>query len=131
MKRKNVWTMQAIDCYNRGCICRGCDIYENYNFVCNMKIVVLDLVREFGVPRKRDILSLGDKAVINAILEGNETIMDIAFFLNKNKTSTLGALCTLYKKARKFYGASFNKKTKHGEIFPQFIEFVKRGGFNE
>ena len=47
------WTPAAIDCYLRGCRCKGC-FYENYfsKDKCQMKYTVLELVRQLGVPNK-------------------------------------------------------------------------------
>lgn len=47
------WTPAAIDCYKRGCRCKGC-FYENYftKSKCQMKSTVLELVRQLGVPNK-------------------------------------------------------------------------------
>lgn len=48
------WTLSAIDCYKRGCICEGCFIYEKYSkpgkWNCYMKSAVIELVRKFGKP---------------------------------------------------------------------------------
>ena len=51
------WTIDAVMCHDRGCICTGC-IYQDFfskdrNFPtqkCNMKASVLELVRKFGKP---------------------------------------------------------------------------------
>lgn len=48
------WTTSAIDCYKRGCVCKGCPIYERYfktkyqGF--GMKIAVIESVRKLGLP---------------------------------------------------------------------------------
>lgn len=48
------WNETAKDCYMRGCICKGCPIYELYfkNSIkkCQMKGAVVELVRKFGIP---------------------------------------------------------------------------------
>lgn len=48
------WTQSAIDCYQRGCICEGCPIYElifkNRGYKCQMKAAVIESVRIFGAP---------------------------------------------------------------------------------
>lgn len=46
----NYWTPSAIDCYERGCICNGCPMYELIGKKCRMKSSVLELVRKFRVP---------------------------------------------------------------------------------
>lgn len=47
------WTPAAIDCYTRGCKCKGC-FYEDYftKSKCQMKYTVLELVKKLGVPKK-------------------------------------------------------------------------------
>jgi len=54
----NRWTDTAIDCYNRGCVCEGCRIYEEYfrgtKQKCQMKRAVLESVRLFGAPKRED-----------------------------------------------------------------------------
>jgi len=50
------WTKSAMDCYMRGCICKGCPIYEIYcksgGWIYRMKTAVLELVTKFGVPEE-------------------------------------------------------------------------------
>ena len=52
------WTATAIDCYNRGCICEGCPIYEEIfkgtGNKCRMKQTVIESVRLFGAPKRED-----------------------------------------------------------------------------
>lgn len=43
------WTQGAIDCYQRGCNCQGCDL-PHPEGGCNMKSAVLDLVKKYGSP---------------------------------------------------------------------------------
>lgn len=43
------WTISAIECYQRGCICKGCE-YENLDSGCQMKHTVVELVRRLGLP---------------------------------------------------------------------------------
>lgn len=45
------WTPATIECYKRGCSCKGCD-YENIleSTYCHGKSVVLELVRVLGIP---------------------------------------------------------------------------------
>jgi hypothetical protein len=51
------WTQQAIDCFNRGCVCAGCPVYEYYfketGRKCRMKAAVIESVRLFGAPPNR------------------------------------------------------------------------------
>ena len=52
------WTNQAIDCYNRGCVCKGCPVYELYfknsGRKCKMKAAVIESVRLFGIPKEEE-----------------------------------------------------------------------------
>lgn len=49
------WTIDAMDCYKRGCVCEGC-FYDDFfrdggaRHKCQMKAAVLELVRVIGVP---------------------------------------------------------------------------------
>lgn len=80
------WTESAIDCYNRGCICKGCSV----KFVidkCEMKKKVLQIVKVLGKPPKYeyliDNLRNAENDVVNAILDGCTTKQEIADYLNK------------------------------------------------
>ena len=48
------WTPTAIDCYLLGCDCLKCNLYKIYFYnqtqKCQMKNVVIELVRRFGKP---------------------------------------------------------------------------------
>jgi hypothetical protein len=44
------WTQSAIECYNRGCVCKGCIYKEIMDTPCRMKSAVIELVRKFGIP---------------------------------------------------------------------------------
>ena len=47
------WTPTAIECYKRGCRCKGCfykEFFTNKDQKCQMKATVLELVRVFGKP---------------------------------------------------------------------------------
>lgn len=50
------WTIDAINCYKRGCICEGCPIREMVKSIgrCQMKAAVLELVKIHGIPTKRN-----------------------------------------------------------------------------
>lgn len=52
------WTIGAIKCYQRGCVCSGCFIHETYKQTlgrqCMMKKSVMMLVQKFGVPEDFD-----------------------------------------------------------------------------
>lgn len=47
------WTFTAIQCYKRGCNCKGCYISETYSSLsshCSMKYCVRKLIRKYGLP---------------------------------------------------------------------------------
>ena len=48
------WTTSAIQCYMRGCVCDGC-FYQNFfsdkNHKCQMKIAIMSLIRNNGLPK--------------------------------------------------------------------------------
>lgn len=47
------WTRSAIECYLRGCKCRGCQYEEFFRtsvYKCKMKEAVFCLVRKYGAP---------------------------------------------------------------------------------
>lgn len=47
------WTVSAIECFKRGCICNGCyydDFFKTSYHKCKMKGSVIELVRVFGIP---------------------------------------------------------------------------------
>jgi len=52
------WTQSSIYCYKIGCNCQKCDIYEIMETKCQMKRVVLELVKLYGPPKieRNDIL---------------------------------------------------------------------------
>lgn len=46
------WTEEALNCYKRDCICKGCEIKELYfkDRECFMKTAVVATVRKIGKP---------------------------------------------------------------------------------
>jgi len=49
------WTNLAVECYERGCICKDCyyqEFFKNSKNKCGMKATVLELVRVLGRPEK-------------------------------------------------------------------------------
>lgn len=48
------WTTDAINCYNRGCICIDCPILKMVKSLdkCQMKATVLELVKKYGKPKR-------------------------------------------------------------------------------
>lgn len=45
------WTPAAVQCYQRGCVCKGC-FYDEFFTAdkCKMKSSVMELVRKLGAP---------------------------------------------------------------------------------
>lgn len=46
----NRWTVSAMECYYRGCVCRGCIYKSIMDTPCRMKTAVIELVKKFGRP---------------------------------------------------------------------------------
>ena len=44
------WTKQAKECYELGCNCGICSVYSQLPGECNMKAVVLELIKQVGQP---------------------------------------------------------------------------------
>lgn len=49
------WTLTAIDCWQRGCVCEGCFYQQFFGEgqpyqKCQMKAAVVELVRVIGIP---------------------------------------------------------------------------------
>ena len=52
------WTLEAFECYKRGCNCEGCyykEFFKDTNQKCQMKASVLELIRILGIPQPGDI----------------------------------------------------------------------------
>ena len=47
------WTEQAVECYERGCICNEeCSCFRILGRKCNMKACVLESVKTLGTPKQ-------------------------------------------------------------------------------
>lgn len=60
------WTPSAVECYERGCKCKGCfydDFFKDAPFKCKMKQTVLWLVGEVGRPDE-----LIDRRAVNNVM---------------------------------------------------------------
>ncbi len=97
------WTQSAIDCYNRHCICSGCETGKIIGVKnCQMKKVVINLVRLQGTPPQKsyDDICPGatqvENEVINAILNGSRTVEEIADTMGKAKSTIITVLIGLY-----------------------------------
>ena len=120
------WTNSAVDCYNRGCNCRGCIIREVIGNECKMKMVVLSLVRQFGKPTKYagsilPCMTKAMKSTVDVILSGVTTKKEIAEKLNiaiPTAQQRIDALC----KAVQTQGYTFNNRI--GRL-PELIEILK------
>lgn len=49
------WTKTAVECYQIGCICKNCSLYEILGEHCMCKGAVLELVRTIGIPGEGNI----------------------------------------------------------------------------
>ena len=77
------WTESAVDCYERGCICRDCAVQEIIGNECKMKYAVMSLVRQFGKPKVEGgnflpFITPRLQKVVDAILAGANTKAEIA-----------------------------------------------------
>ena len=93
MKIYENWTTQAIDCYKRNCICKGC-ILNTLESKCEMKKTVIELVRLIGLPPERKLNGIKDaeKKVIEAIFDGCNTKSEIAEFCDFKEPKVQGIL---------------------------------------
>ncbi|MDD3238241.1 MAG: hypothetical protein PHV37_09120 [Candidatus Gastranaerophilales bacterium] len=49
------WTSAAVQCYQIGCICKNCDMYEIIGDKCSMKDSVVELVKKIGIPGEDNV----------------------------------------------------------------------------
>jgi hypothetical protein len=125
------WTQTAKECYDRGCVCKECPIKDLIETHCFMKTAVIELVRKFGKPPKKlsNLFTSYELSVLDSIKDGCNTFADIAERLNKSKTATEGIVHLLYKKARLKGWKPKEKGIVNKSLLPQFISFVRNGGF--
>lgn len=122
------WTRTAQECYERGCVCEGCLVYEQIGKDCRMKAAVLELVRKFGKPPKKNknMFSEYEKNVLEVIKDGCNTFKEIAQELGKSTSSVGGIVHLLYRKAR-LKGWKPNKKgIVNKSLLPQFVDWVRK-----
>ena len=122
-----IWTETAIYCYNRGCVCEGCNTFLILGCHCRMKQSVFELVRKFGAPpeEKESLFTKYELKILEAIKNGCDTVADIALNLNKSEGSVTGILHVLYKKAR---GMGWNPRKKGivtKSLMKQFVRWVR------
>lgn len=53
------WNKTTKECYERGCVCCGCDL-AGYGSKCQVKAAVLESVRLFGMPFERSKVVMGE-----------------------------------------------------------------------
>lgn len=125
------WTDLARECYERGCVCRGCIIKEQLESPCQMKRSVFELVRKFGAPPKiieKNGLTPTEQKIINAILNGADSFEKLAVLFNRKTSWAQNYIHVLYDKARE---RGWVGKRYSAGLFPEFIKWVRKGGFNE
>ena len=124
------WTEGAIACYKRGCNCSGCITREILETPCYMKAAVIELVRKLGAPPEEinpKELTKKEQQTIDAILDGCRNYKEIAEKMNVKESHAPHLVHTLYNKARQYYGFVFT--TKREKMLPEFIFWVRNGGF--
>ena len=125
-----VWTQTAKECYLRGCVCSGCPMREQLETNCYMKAAVIELVKKFGAPPEEinpKELTEREQKTIDAILDGCSNYKQIAERMNVKESLAPHLVHVLYDKARQYYGFVFT--TKREKMLPEFIFWVRNGGF--
>ena len=125
------WTRGAVECYERGCVCQGCLLYEQLGKKCQMKRSVFELVRKFGAPnaKKKQSFSDYEQNILDAILSGCNSFEEIGKRLNKKQSAIGGMVRRLYKKAIDIGWNPIRKGIVNKSLMPQFLKFVRSGGF--
>lgn len=118
------WTETAVDCYRRGCVCDGCNIFKIIGEKCNMKRTVLDLVKKFGAPNNNEkTLTKGEQKIIDAILAGADDYKSIEYKTKMTHYAVQATLSHLYQYA-KSEGFIFEDRKF---MLPEFIRWVREG----
>lgn len=120
------WTKAAIDCYNRGCVCRGCPM-SKLETGCRMKGSVIELVRKFGTPQDKfkkvheRILEEQEK-IIGLVKNGISTRKELAAKLNISLSELSSRMIRLYRKAEqegfKFLTLKY--------MFYEWVEYIRK-----
>lgn len=123
------WTASAVECYSRRCVCDGCITGQILkSATCRMKITVRDLVKRFGPPPKTLNLIPGatqhEENIIAAILEGAESLKQIAESVELTQETIKHRLCSLYRLVED-QGYQFKIPTSRDRL-AEFIEYVKK-----
>lgn len=48
------WSITAVFCYKRGCVCENCPVQKELETKCKMKSSVIELVRVLGIPKESE-----------------------------------------------------------------------------
>lgn len=120
----SAWTKSSIDCYKRGCNCRGCYIQEMLETPCLMKYAVMELVKKLGAPPDNELgLTPQEQKVIDAILAGASTKVEIAQKTGLTIEGTQACLSKMYELAENDGVVYKNLRYK----LPDFINWVREG----
>lgn len=120
------WTKTAIECYQRGCVCKGCPM-SNLETPCRMKGSVIELVRKFGAPqdkvKKIDERILEEQEeIIRLVINGISTRKELAAKLNISLTELSSRMIKLYRKAEqegfKFLTLKY--------MFYEWVEYIRK-----
>ena len=119
------WTKAAIDCYNRGCVCRGCPM-SKLETGCRMKGSVIELVRKFGAPQDKikkvhERILKEQEEIIRFVKNGISTRKELAAKLNMSLTELSSRMRGLYRKAEqegfKFLTLKY--------MFNEWVEYIR------
>lgn len=97
------WTVGAVECYKRGCICKDCPTFTILGERCVMKNSVLQLVKLYGKPEK-------------AIIE------------DENETTKESEDFEMAKQSIKYFDEDLN--IEYSNYFQPLMEAVKKGYAN-
>lgn len=119
------WTQIAKECYNRGCVCRGCPM-SKLETRCRMKGSVIELVRKLGAPqdkiKKIDERILEEQEeIIRLVKNGISTRKELAAKLNISLSELSSRMIRLYRKAEqegfKFLTLKY--------MFYEWVEYIR------
>lgn len=120
------WTEDVRNCYERGCVCKGCYMFEILGYQCRMKLAVFKLVKEIGAPHSKEKrLSEQQQAVIDAILAGDNTRGEIEKRTGLAYRTIQYVLSELYRIAETDNFVPNIKK----DSLPKFAKWVRGEGY--
>lgn len=119
------WTKAAIDCYNRGCVCRGCPM-SKLETRCIMKGSVIELVRKFGAPQDKvkkidERILKEQEEIIRLVKNGISTRKELAAKLNISLTELGSKMRGLYRKAEQEGFKFLTMKY----MFYEWVEYIR------